>query len=278
MQGYKGFSPDLICRDAQYSEHTVFTVDDYVVPCQSGLHFCRSPLDVIDFYPLINADGRLNAMATVESRGDVHELGTKLCTSSLYVNERLTLYEMVYSAFEYTLRNVGRSALDRMRISIDSSYAKIVTMTSAVRVSASSEYAVIFAYSDYGHIATSGNNTSILSVGSRTNIINSGECSQIVTDGSRVRVSSCGDYTTIYAVGDDAEIISSGIADKVIVEGKNTTVGLFGDGAIFKAVEGTIIDAKGIGRLVIDGKKYSSDKFYTIDQGKVVEWERRLYE
>ena len=91
-------------------------------------------------------------------------------------------------------------------------------------------------------------------------------------------MSSCGDYTTIYAVGDDAEIISSGIADKVIVEGKNTTVGLFGDGAIFKAVEGTIIDAKGIGRLVIDGKKYSSDKFYTIDQGKVVEWERRLYE
>ena len=46
MKGYKGFSKGLVCRGKQYAENTVFEEDDAQI-CQSGMHFCENPFDVL---------------------------------------------------------------------------------------------------------------------------------------------------------------------------------------------------------------------------------------
>lgn len=59
MKGYKGFDPGLVCRGKQYAENTVFEEDKATI-CKNGMHFCANPLDVLDYYPLINDNGKLN--------------------------------------------------------------------------------------------------------------------------------------------------------------------------------------------------------------------------
>ena len=54
MKGYKGFYPGLICEPdiehkKQYAENTVYE-EDKAECCKSGMHFCKYPLDVFEFY------------------------------------------------------------------------------------------------------------------------------------------------------------------------------------------------------------------------------------
>ena len=53
--GFKGFSPGLICRGKQYAENTLFREWD-VLPCESGLHYCENPLEVLSFAPCVLSD------------------------------------------------------------------------------------------------------------------------------------------------------------------------------------------------------------------------------
>lgn len=53
VKGYKVFGKGMICRGKRYSENTVFEEEKAEV-CMSGMHFCKNPLDVLDYYPLVN--------------------------------------------------------------------------------------------------------------------------------------------------------------------------------------------------------------------------------
>ena len=55
--GVKGFGPGMICRGKQYAENTVFEEPEAEL-CESGIHYCENPLDVLNFYPLIGEDGK----------------------------------------------------------------------------------------------------------------------------------------------------------------------------------------------------------------------------
>lgn len=68
--GYKGFEKDLTCRGYQYTVGQVHTMDASCVRiCLSGFHFCRFPLDVLQYYDY-NRDstiiyGRVVASGTI---------------------------------------------------------------------------------------------------------------------------------------------------------------------------------------------------------------------
>ena len=51
--GFKGFEKGLICRGKQYAENTVFEEPEAKL-CERGMHFCENPLDVLEYYPLLN--------------------------------------------------------------------------------------------------------------------------------------------------------------------------------------------------------------------------------
>ena len=58
-RGFKGFDPDMKCRGKQYAENTVFE-EEKAEMCQSGMHFCENPLDVLNYYPPLNDDNKFN--------------------------------------------------------------------------------------------------------------------------------------------------------------------------------------------------------------------------
>ena len=55
-KGYKAFEKGLICRGKQYAENTVFEESEAKI-CESGMHFCKNPLAVLDYYPLVDENG-----------------------------------------------------------------------------------------------------------------------------------------------------------------------------------------------------------------------------
>ena len=66
MKGFKAFGKGLVCMGKQYAENTVFEESKAVI-CWRGMHFCENPLDVLDYYPLIDSSGNVVEVAQVEA-------------------------------------------------------------------------------------------------------------------------------------------------------------------------------------------------------------------
>ena len=101
MKGYKGFGKGLVCKGKQYAENTVFEEKNAVI-CRKGMHFCENPLDVLDYYPLLNDDAELNEFAEVEALDDVKtDDKKKYCTTKLKIGAKLTISGFIKAAVDF---------------------------------------------------------------------------------------------------------------------------------------------------------------------------------
>ena len=103
MKGYKGFAPGMICRGKQYAENTVFEEDKAEI-CESGMHFCENPFDVLDYYDLVNSDGSFNDFAEVKALGEVKtDDDKKFCTTKLKLGAKLTFAGFVKACVDFVI-------------------------------------------------------------------------------------------------------------------------------------------------------------------------------
>ena len=51
MKVYKATDKDMKCRDFQYELGKTAEVEGDIKLCESGLHACEMPLDVLGYYP-----------------------------------------------------------------------------------------------------------------------------------------------------------------------------------------------------------------------------------
>lgn len=95
IKGYKGFEQGLICRGKQYKVGKVFTEPE-AIPCISGIHFCKNPLDVLKFYSPVSNIGIPNEYAEVEALEEpVTDDNIKFCTTKLKIVRKLSLDELI---------------------------------------------------------------------------------------------------------------------------------------------------------------------------------------
>ena len=110
MKGYKGFDKGMICRGKQYSENTVFEEDSAVI-CESGMHFCERPIDVLRFYDPVNGIGEMNDFAEVEALDEVKtDDNIKFCTKKLKVGAKIGILGLIKAEVEYVKENLIPSA------------------------------------------------------------------------------------------------------------------------------------------------------------------------
>ena len=99
--GYKAYSPGLVCLGKQYAENTTFEESGGEL-CGSGMmHYCVNPLDCLDYYPLINDDGSLTEFTDVTAEEEPVGDGKKYATKKLHVGVRLDLKGFIKAAFEF---------------------------------------------------------------------------------------------------------------------------------------------------------------------------------
>ena len=109
MKGFKAFGKGLVCRGKQYAENTVFEESKAVI-CWRGMHFCENPLDVLDYYPLIDSSGNVVEVAQVEALDECYtDDSKKYCTKKLKIGFKLSLKEFVKAAIDFALeKNDGK--------------------------------------------------------------------------------------------------------------------------------------------------------------------------
>ena len=106
MKGYKGFRKGLICKSKQYAENTIFEESEANI-CVNGMHFCKNPMDVLDYYPLIDNNGEMCEFSEVEAMDEtLTNEENKYCTKKLKIGARLSLVEFIKASFDVTYRQL----------------------------------------------------------------------------------------------------------------------------------------------------------------------------
>ena len=105
MKGYKAFNKGLICKGKQYKENETFE-EERAVPCHRGMHFCKNPFDVLNFYDLVDENGEFSDFAEVEAPDDA-EVKTdddiKYCTTKLKVGAKFSFAGFVKTCVDFVI-------------------------------------------------------------------------------------------------------------------------------------------------------------------------------
>ena len=242
MKGFKSFGKGLVCRGKQYKENTVFEEEKAVI-CMSGMHFCENPLDVLDYYPLVDSNGNMVEVAEVEALAECKtDDNKKYCTKKLKIGFKLSLAEFVKAAIDFAFEKNGGKA--------------------------STGYGAKLASSGYG--------TKLPSSGNGAKLASSGNGAQLASSGYGAQLASSGDHAKLASSGYDAQLASSGYGAVIAGIGRcNTAKGKKGSWLVLAEWVYNDIEEKYIPVCVkaaqIDGVEIKEDTFYKLENGEFKE-------
>ena len=220
MKGYKGFNPGLVCKGKQYQENTVFEEPEAKI-CEKGMHFCRNPFDVLDYYDLIRADGTPNEFAEVEALDEPKtDDKKKFCSRKLKIGVKLGLSGFIKACVDFALEKTVNEMPSANVDSVD--YAQIGSSGDCAKIGSSG---------DCAQIGSSGNGAQIGSSGYGAQIGSSGYCAQIGSSGYGAQIGSSGYGAQIGSSGYCAQIGSSGYGAQIGSSGYGAQIGSSGNGA-----------------------------------------------
>ena len=233
IKGYKGFEQGLICRGKQYKVGEVFTESE-AVPCESGIHFCKNPLDVLTFYPPVSSIGIgiPNEYAEVEALEEpVTDDGTKFCTTKLKVVRKLNLDELIQAGIDYALehnQNVKKAAGICSIASNTGDYSTASTTGGYSTASTTGDYNNASTTGDYNNASTTGDYSTASTTGYRGIASNTGERSTASSTGYLSIASNTGSCSIASTTGDCSIASTTGdcsIASTTGVQSIASTIG-----------------------------------------------------
>ena len=235
MKGYKAFRKGMICapdkqRIKQYAENTVYEEDSAEV-CKKGMHFCKDPLAVLDYYPLVDENGEMSEFAEVEALDEcTTDDGQKYCTKKLKVGAKLGFPALVQASVNFEFEKSTNSEKDE-KTSSKSNGAQIGSSGDWAQIGSSGDRAQIGSSGDWARIGSSGYGARIGSSGDSAQIGSSGDWAQIGSSGDSARIGSSGDWARIGSSGYGARIGSSGDRARIGSSGYSARIGSSGYGA-----------------------------------------------
>ena len=182
ITSYKAFDKNMQCRNFQYEVGKEYEMDGEIKCCNRGFHACKSPMEVWDYYDILNS-----RYAEVEQSGkiDEEENSTKVCSSHIKIKAELKLADIIKVGVEW-----------------------LKDITSPSKVNADG------ALNDNGdrkkQIGSIGYSAKIGSIGNYAKIGSSGDYAQIGSSGDYAQIGSGGDYAQIGSTGEDSVIMCAG--------------------------------------------------------------------
>ena len=290
---YKGFDKNLKCRDFQYEVGKEYEMDGDIKCCERGFHACESPLEVFDYYDMLNS-----RFAEVEHSGEIdkEENTTKVCSSKIKVKAELKLADIINLGVEW-IKDVTSPAKLKKETDLNdncnnsaqigsSGYsAKIGSSGDSAQIGSSGYSAKIGSSGDSAQIGSSGDSAQIGSSGDSAQIGSSGYSAKIGSSGYSAKIGSSGNYAKIGSSGDSAQIGSSGDYAQIESTGNHSVVMAAGNNSIAKAKIGSwitlaewdCIDGVWIPICVktekVDGEHIKADTFYKLVNGEFKEVE-----
>ena len=242
IKGYKAFNPGLVCNGKQYAENTTFEEPEADL-CKCGMHFCLDPMDVLEYYPLINDNGEFSEFAEVVAGGNTKTSGNKSCTTKLHVGAKLNFDGFVEACVDFLVEKTKPSEV------------------------ASGYSTKIGSSGDSAKIGSSGNHAQIGSSGNYAQIGSSGDSAQIGSSGDSAQIGSSGNYAQIGSSGKHSVICCAGRGSQVKAQiGSWITLAEWGT-QDQEYIPVCVKTAK------VDGEKIKADTWYALKNGEFVEVE-----
>ena len=288
MKGYKAFRKGMVCRGKQYEENKIFEEEDAKV-CGKGMHFCKRPLDVLDYYPLVDEDGNMTEFAEVEALDKpVTDDNEKYCSKKLKIGKKISFAKLVQAEINFKSKKTGETktkttSKNNAQIGSSGNLAKIGSSGNSAQIGSSGDSAQIGSSGNLAQIGSSGDSAQIGSSGDWARIGSSGNLARIGSSGDWERIGSSGDLAQISSSGDWAQIGSSGDLAQIGSSGKNCVICCAGNGCKAKGKIGSWITLSDwdyvngertpicVKTEKIDGERIKEDTFYMLKNGKFVE-------
>ena len=177
-KGYKAFGPGMICRGKQYEVGKVYE-EESASMCESGMHYCENPMDVLAYYPLVDENGDICEFAEVTDLepNDEKSDDSKRCTKKLKIDGKISFADLVNAS-----------------VNIESIKETKTKCTSK-------DYAKIGSSGDFAQIGSSGDFAQIGSSGNYAQIGSSGNYAKIGSSGNFAKIGSSGDFAVIMCAG-----------------------------------------------------------------------------
>lgn len=151
ITSYKAFDKNMQCRGFQYEVGKEYEMDGEVKCCNQGFHACKSPLEVWDYYDMLDS-----RYAEVEQSGkiDAGENSTKICSSHIKIKAELKLAGIINIGVEWLKDMTSPSKVKadgvlndngdrRKQIGSSGDYAKIGSSGYSAKIDSTGEDSVI---------------------------------------------------------------------------------------------------------------------------------------
>ena len=194
IKAYKGFNPDLTCRDFQYEVGKEYEQNGEIEACNNGFHACENPMDVFEHY-LIEKDGHIARFCEVEQSGMIDREDDKVASSKISIKAEVKFADFVKLAVDFVLEKckVGKgNSGDFTQLASSGYYAKLAS---------SGYYAKLASSGDYAKLASSGYSAKLASSGSYAKLASSGDSAQLASSGSFAKLASSGSFAVVMAAG-----------------------------------------------------------------------------
>ena len=158
IKSYKGFDKDMKCRDFQYEVGKEYNMDGEIKCCNRGFHACKFPLEVWDYYDILNS-----RFAEVEQSGEIdeEEKSTKVCSSHIKIKAELKLADIINIGVEWLKDITSPSKVKTDGALNDNGDRK-------KQIGSSGDSAKIGSSSDYAQIDSTGEDSVIMCAGNKS--------------------------------------------------------------------------------------------------------------
>ena len=167
ITSYKGFDKNMQCRGFQYEVGKEYEMDGEIKCCNRGFHACKSPIEVWDYYDMLNS-----RFAEVEQSGkiDEEEKSTKVCSSHIKIKAELKLADIINIGVEWLKDVTSPSKVKTDGALNDNGDRKkqIGSSGDSAKIGSSGYSAKIGSSGDYAKIDSTGEDSVIMCAGNES--------------------------------------------------------------------------------------------------------------
>ena len=195
---YKGFNPDMTCRDFQYEEGKEYETDRANL-CECGFHACEAPLDVFGYYPPVNDNGELNKFHEVELEeiSDEKSDDTKVVAKKIKIGAELNFFGLAKAHVEWV-----KSRVEKDKTATNTGFRSAATNTGFQSVATNTGgQSVATNTGDYSVATNTGGQSVATNTGCLSVATNTGDRSAATNTGFRSVATNTGDRSVATSTG-----------------------------------------------------------------------------
>ena len=189
IKGYKGFNPDMTCRDFKYEIGKEYETDK-AKACEAGFHFCENPFDVWGYYPPCGEDGRLNRFCEVEGSGDTdNSHSDKIACTHIKVGAEIGLQDIINAGVKFIMDKAAGDGKKESNTGDRSAATNTGDRSAATNTG------------DYSAATNTGYQSAATNTGDRSAATNTGPQSAATNPGNRSVATNTGDRSAATNTG-----------------------------------------------------------------------------